>query len=1102
MADPIPFNFGAGTESTPAPTGPPASPEKPKETSVFSQAEAGFHEQLGKAFHAAKNVESGVVDNAINLYRKYTGKGHTDSKNDVTNFLNEIEEHQKQAAAQAGPPQSGLQGFARGVGAAPVEMGEWVAGLGATSLMKIPAIRRPAAAWALVKAAENMDKGVAATARSAVGGFAEGKSMEAFDKLPFKPRVAANTISGAAGALISGEGARGAVTQGLAQGALSTIGLPGKSENKKLSIWERKDMVTQSATPFLKDIQKNFGGETVSKEAGVAAGNIRENAAIQDMSIKRATDDLENARKFFAYQPRDVGDQFYYGFQKGAVPPGMEDFAKASKSVFDDMWDDLHERGLIYTYLENYLPSVYKDPEAAKKMLAGIRPNGTGTGNTGPFRGARSFKYQRKYANAEIANHTAGLELRHDNPVDNMMVGLMQGRKAIMAHDIMKEAEQSGQGMWVRFGKGGYRARLPADRKHWDTSKRPDDPTFIKYAAPPKKGTPGQGAPGKKEVARWFADPDVMNLIDNHVAPGLRAVPVVGPIFNGVRAYGNFENGLHFGLSGRHAITEANNSMGEAFARGYQELFKGNLKGAGKEFALGSTIAGPGVRDYVKGRKTESFLLKDRSPIGSQGPRTVENMFIMGGGRLGRDRIYNTDLGQKFRQLWGQGKVLRASAIAPLVPLEKMSNVIMKDVVPKMKTGAAMHRMQLKMAEMGPNATRDDMRREAARITKHIDNIMGEIVWDNRFTPRVVRDSLGALFQAPGWNVGSASLAWNTVSDVIKQGPLKALQDSPSVSYVLGLLTAQAFIGAVTQMMLGQGFPKSFHDFMHPRDGSTAPDGNPGRIHTPNYISNDSYGWYHDPVGTATNKLHSLITQVYEFSRNKDWQGKAIRRPEHSGWEQLGDVAKWYTKQSSPYAVRQILDAQDASGETSAKDIALPMVGINKSPLWIGQSPAERLGSDFMRNRGGGFNTSEEREEAYKKERQISGKMRQGKDVSAEIGKEVQEGNLGKRDISNILRSGNRKHIEILINRSGIDEAFAMYQAGSPQEKELMRPYIYRKLKALKADSAKERERILRKFNEIVVGEKDSGNVLPASEGNFTQPPPSRDIPFNFSAGQ
>ena len=190
---------------------------------------------------------------------------------------------------------------------------------------------------------------------------------------------------------------------------------------------------------------------------------------------------------------------------------------------------------------------------------------------------------------------------------------------------------------------------------------------------------------------------------------------------------------------------------------------------------------------------------------------------------------------------------------------------------------------------------------------------------------------------------------------------------------------------------------------MHPRDGSTDVNGNPGRIHSPNYISNDAYGFFHDPVTTVVNKLNSLITQTYELGRNKDWQGRTIRKPEHSPLGQVGDVASWYAKQSSPYAVRQIMDAQDASGETSAKDIAGPLVGINKSPLWISESPAERLGSDMMAGKGG-FNADPEREEAYKKERQLAGKLRQGKDVSEEIGQESRRGNLGKRD--------NREHLQ------------------------------------------------------------------------------------------
>ena len=52
------------------------------------------------------------------------------------------------------------------------------------------------------------------------------------------------------------------------------------------------------------------------------------------------------------------------------------------------------------------------------------------------------------------------------------------------------------------------------------------------------------------------------------------------------------------GLSGRHANTTANNSMAEAFGRGWQELFKGNFSGAAKEAGWGASTLGPGIRDY------------------------------------------------------------------------------------------------------------------------------------------------------------------------------------------------------------------------------------------------------------------------------------------------------------------------------------------------------------------------------------------------------------------------------------------------------------------------------------------------------------------------
>ena len=92
--------------------------------------------------------------------------------------------------------------------------------------------------------------------------------------------------------------------------------------------------------------------------------------------------------------------------------------------------------------------------------------------------------------------------------------------------------------------------------------------------------------------------------------------------------------------------------------------------------------------------------------------------------------------------------------------------------------------------------------------------------------------------------------------------------------------------------------------------------------------------------------------------------------------------------------------------------------------------------------------------------------------------------------IENIYKSGSRKAYRDPSKQSYRfgDEALALYKKGSPEEKDLMKPYIYKKLKGLKTDSQKERDRLLQKFDDVV------------NEG--TQVPPSRDIPLQHTSVQ
>ena len=892
-----------------------AAPAPKKESSVGSQLAAGYHEELSSAYHAAKNV-TGILDSAVKKVQRWTGKDADWSKSYVTQAMEEMEQHHKEAAQKAGPPQGTIQGLARSVGAAPVQVGEY----GAAMVVA----RRPAAAMALVDAAKEYDKGLSATVKAGIGGATAGAALEYGSKFKLGPRIAANVGLGAGKALAEGQRLSGAVTQGLAQGAFGA--LPAQGKAKKLSPSERLDMVTKSTMPYIQSFQKTFAPATVDEPARLTAGNIREKLALGDLERNRAYHEGEEATKFFEQQPPDVGLQFFHDYETRNVPPGLRHFADSVKSISDNLWDRLNQRGLVYTYVNDYIKHIYKDPDAAGKQLEMM------SRSKKPAQGAKGFSKARKYTTAEMAKATAGLELISSNPMDMVFAGLAEGEKAIAWHDLRNEEIAGGRGMWKRSGKP-----LPKGREHW-TSPNIDDPTFVKYA-PPAKGRP----PGRLEVARYYGEPSSINLIENHLKPGLQG----NPVWQGVRGYGNIMNGIQLGLSGRHAFTAAGYALADEFAMGMQQALRGNFKDAAKKLASSATVVGPAIENSIKGSK----LLKEALKPGSVGGETAEilDKYLAGGGRLAKDQAYRTQMKKQFNEMWAQGKTGQALVRLPLVPAEWVSNLVMDKIVPTLKRGTAYKRLEMEMKTMGPTATRQEWRKAAGKIVDHMDNIMGEMVYENRFVKRVYKDLGQVLFRSLGWNWGDVAVFGGALKDVMTKGPLKAMRDSEKASFVAGLAVTTAYTGAITQMLFGQGWPKDITDYFHPRTGGTDANGNPERVHSANYISGDLYSLAHDTSGTIINKLNPAVSQIGETFRNKDWSGQTIRDPEHNIAGKAVDQAKYMAKQLLPLSISQPLDKAEQEGESSFSDFALPQVGINKSPLWIGQSPAERLASDILK---------------------------------------------------------------------------------------------------------------------------------------------------------
>ena len=168
-------------------------------------------------------------------------------------------------------------------------------------------------------------------------------------------------------------------------------------------------------------------------------------------------------------------------------------------------------------------------------------------------------------------------------------------------------------------------------------------------------------------------------ILNNYLSEGLREYAV----YRGIFSLNNVLNQFQLGLSAFHlGFTAADTTVSKA-ALGYQALARGQFRDAAKFFAQTPTAA---FQTIIEGDK----VLKEWERPGSQGPEVAKlaRYLELAGGRARMDAIYQTHIGTQAMAALRKGNVLGAALRAPFAGVEALSNLLMNQVVPRMKMGA------------------------------------------------------------------------------------------------------------------------------------------------------------------------------------------------------------------------------------------------------------------------------------------------------------------------------------------------------------------------------------------------------------------------------
>jgi hypothetical protein len=1047
---------------------PPAVDHQGIASQVTFQLNAGFHQEVASAIHAAKNVV-GLSDRAARILSSRTGWDITKANKHVQDMLSGAEQAEMRRSKRAAPEATTIpQRVARSVGGVLPQFAEYGAAYAVT--------RNPEAAYALVDASKEIDKGVGAAVKAGLIGGASGFAMRKISPLSIGKRIGAGAATGAASAALMGGSTDEILTSGIVGGAFASLPEKGKSAPKTLK--ERVDLVTKGPVEALDDFKKVFAPALRGPEAKEASLVIREHWAKLDQRTQVAYQRAHEAWRFFQDRDpafnREFMKQMDVGGDVQKLPTEVQPFAKTVRSMLDEMRDELVKKGLLEHYYQDYFPHVWKDPHRAQSVLDSLRARK-------PMGGSGAYKRGRTFTTIE-EGLKAGLEPISDNPLDMVFSKLREGNKAIAAHDVLQEL--SGNNLAGKFKVGGGPGKkAPSDWKA--LGRDPADKTFIVYGPPTRKISIGKGASrvtknvktgGVNIVGQWYAPEQVAKVIENHLAPGFQG----GKVYDSVRSLGNVMNQWQLGFSAFHLGFTAIDSMISNTAAGLHYLTRGKpLKSAS---AILQTPLSP-FRYYIRGSK----VLREGLAPGTYSGNIADiaDKVVMGGGRFARDEFYRTQISKQMREAFAKGDIGRGLMKMPFIPAEYISDVIMGHIVPRMKLGALSQLTEMELSTR-PNMSRAELRESMARAVDSIDNRMGMIVYDNLFMNRGAKDLLMLSMRSVGWNLGTFREIVGGAADT-----RKLLQKNPELTYRLAYTAAMPMVvgslGAMTQMMYGQGWPAELKDYFFPRTGRFTDEGDPERISFPSYIK-DMFNAKTDPQGTIANKMHPMIQALWELWNNKDFYGDKIFNKDH---DFMLDMAKFAAGEMVPFSARYIAEGQQNKG--SGINPALPVIGVTPASRSVTQSPAARLASKFARERIPIGGRDQDAADKAKDIRDITGRLRQHDPEAIEDLKgAMNAGELGKSDIRGMSKTETGTGLVRTIQKLSLDEALDVWHEATPEERKQILPFVMKKVRGLKEMSPAKAQKLINRLRTEIMGDQQDKTAPPPAK--FERP--AMELPF------
>jgi hypothetical protein len=881
----------------------------------------------------------------------------------------------------------------------------------------------------------------------------------AFSKAGVKPKVTANTVPGTAAA----------IEAEIPKAPMDAVP-PMRAAVDQLRDLEKtapKVIEKTEAAKAWDEVRKIFNAAGRSPQAAITAGALREHGAELSQRIDRADARLKAASKaLMKMDPAErwaVVDRIETG-QHGPWPsPELQQFADAVRDIMDTKRDEIRALGTgkLEHFIKDYFPHIWKDPdEAATALQKAV--------GKAPMQGSKAFLKQRS-----IPTIAEGLRLGltpvSTNPVELLLLKAREMDKYILGHKWLQEMKERG---FVTYVKAGEEAP--------EGYAKINDPIATVYG--PKKGAvafdpevnPKAVSPeqvtvfGRRTMGEYWAPEEIATVANNYLSPGLRR----SALFRGYLTASNSLNQFQLGLSAFHlGFTSLDTSISKlALALEYAK--EGRPLEAAK--AAAKVPVAP-ISNFLQGNR----VLEEWLRPGTQGEEIAQiaDAVKRAGGRAKMDALYQTSIAKRMGELWNEGGLSRANAIwrAPFAAMEQLSKPLMEYLVPRQKLGVAADLMRKEMERLGPDASVEDMRAAFGRAWDSVDNRMGQLVYDNLFWHKAVKDLAMAGVRSVGWDLGTIRELGGGVKDSVKYvkdalTPKEKAEFTHRMAYMIALPTLTGVVGATYQYLKTGKGPEELRDYFFPKTGEKDPQGRDVRLAMPSYMK-DVYHYAHAPWATLEGKVSPFPALVMQMLNNKDFYGHDIRNADDPLVKQMADEVGFFLKSYEPIGVRQFT-ISSAAGQTAGEKAA-NFVGVTRAPAWVGESAAEQLAGQLAGDKFKGAGT-EDADRAAKinqaREALRSGDQEKAERIFAQLSDQEKLTPIQKR---NIVRGTEHTYLENATAHLTIDGSethgplWRVFRVATKAEREAIADHVLREINRARITD-EDRDKLRREFDRLM----------------------------------